>query len=292
MNNYEDAKSAARERFEPSELAVARLSRRAAATLDRPRPSRRPMYAGFAALSVAAAALLFALRPTVTVSALAADTATTMQVSDDVALSYAGRGEVTTDGAHPRVSWELGTLDVEVTPNRGVDLVIETPEATVRVIGTGFTVARDALGSAVDVRHGIVAVRCGDGREGQLTAGQSMTCLPVRAAGMLARAKALAAGGAADADVLVALDAGLRLDASPPVRAELSARRIRTLSALGRDEEAAAAASAWLAGDETIRRAEVEDLAFAVAMRRADCATATRLAKTEAQAATAAACER
>lgn len=292
MNNYEDAKSAARERFEPGELAVARLSRRAAATLDRPRPSRRPVYAGVAAIGVAAAALLFALRPTVSVAALAADTSTTVQVSDDVTLSYTGRGEVTTDGARPRVSWELGTLDVEVTPNRGVDLVIETPEATVRVIGTGFSVVRDALGSAVGVRHGVVAVRCGDGREGQLTAGQSMTCLPVRAAGMLARAKALIASGAPDGDVLVALDAGLRLDASGPVRAELAARRIRTLSALGRDEEAAAAASAWLAGDEVTRRAEVEDLAFAVAVRRGDCATATRLAKTEAQTAALSGCER
>ena len=43
---------------------------------------------------------------------------------------------------------------LEVSPDRGVYLGVYTEEATVVVIGTGFDVRRDPLGTSVEVRHG------------------------------------------------------------------------------------------------------------------------------------------
>ncbi len=282
MNEHDEALRAAAEAAEPSEIAVARLVRRAERTLDTPPPPRRRAPLLLAALGVAGAlaALLAtsrALSPTAAPAtvALAAETPTLLPVGGDVSLVYTGRGALGGGVVRPRIAWEAGELAVEVVPERGVDLVVETPEGTATVVGTGFTVTRDALGTRIAVRHGTVAVRCRDGREARLGAEDALLCLPVRAAGMLARARALETAGADPADVLQALDAGLRLEPDGgPVRAELAARRIGTLAALGRDEEASAAADAWLASGETLRRDEVRALAARLALRRGDCPAA------------------
>ncbi|MDP2312392.1 MAG: FecR domain-containing protein [Pseudomonadota bacterium] len=285
MSDFDDALRAAAEAGEPTELATARLIRRAERTLDAPaRPVRRAPLV-LVGVAAGAALTLFGVwaatpapRPAEPV-ALTSSTPTLLPVGSDVALTYAGRGELVGGPARPRIAWESGELVVEVVPERGVDLVVETPEGTAAVVGTGFTVTRDALGTAVHVRHGTVAVRCHDGREARLGADQSIVCLPVRASGMMARAKALDDAGAAPSLVLDALDAGLRLHPDDgPIRAELAARRIRTLARLGRDDEAAAAA-AWLAGDEALRRDEVRGLATGLALRRDDCATALSLSE-------------
>jgi hypothetical protein len=98
--------------------------------------------------------------------------------------------------AHPRLEWEQGTLKVEVEPERGIDLAVHTREAEVRVVGTRFSVTRDALGTGVVVTHGHVAVLCADGEKALLGAGEARVCPPTHAAGLLGRANALAAAEA------------------------------------------------------------------------------------------------
>mgnify|MGYP003327532486 FL=1 len=76
----------------------------------------------------------------------------------DVGLSFEGVGTIGGTEDAPRIAWESGTLNVEVTPEKGVRLAVATAEAEVRVVGTGFTVQRDRLGTRVQVRHGRVEV--------------------------------------------------------------------------------------------------------------------------------------
>jgi ferric-dicitrate binding protein FerR (iron transport regulator) len=164
----------------------------------------------------------------------------------DVALKFRGRGTLAGTSREPRIDWETGTLEVEVTPNRGIDLAVITREAEVRVVGTGFAVTRDALGTRVEVSHGHVAVMCADGQKALLGAGEETTCLPTQPSALLGRAHALADDGADPTLVLDAADRGLAGNPSGPVRTELALVRVETLTRLGRADEALNAANAAL----------------------------------------------
>ncbi len=156
-----------------------------------------------------------------------------------VALAFRGSGAATGPFASPRLHWDVGTLEVEVDPSAGVNVIVETREATVRVIGTGFTVIRDALGTTVDVAHGAVAVSCGDGWAGTLHVGEHHTCLPLTAPGWLLRVQALRDQGANADALLLALDRGSALvPDSDPVAAELVEIRVEVLVEAGRTSEA------------------------------------------------------
>lgn len=167
--------------------------------------------------------------------------------TDDVRLDFRGTGALAGDARAPRVEWEVGTLRVEVVPDRNVDLRVRTREADVRVVGTGFEVERDALGTRVAVVHGRVAVICADGQDDLLGAGETRTCLPTNASGLLGRARALAERGAPAGDVLAAAEAGLAAAPSGLVQGELALVRVEALGRLGRSAEALAAAGEALA---------------------------------------------
>lgn len=266
----------------PSDLAVGRVLRRAERTLDTG-PARGPrlLVGLFAVGTVAAmAALAFTwsppTRPTFTTLDVAA-----VAIGADVQLFPKGEGSYSGGDGQPRIQWESGTLRVEVAPNRGVDLEVETPDAVARVVGTGFTVLRDAHGTRVEVLHGTVHTLCRDGREARLGVGESLECLPTTSGGMLAHARALEAEGAPDDVVLAALEAGLRLEPDGGViRPELAARRISVLARSGRTNEAAAAAEAWLAGPDTVRREQIRTLALELAVQAGDCDRARALGGT------------
>ena len=272
----------AAESAEPSEVAVARVIRSAERSLDAP-PRRRPApwLTGVVGATLGALIVGVLLWPDADPAprSLRAEAPIAGAIGQDVALRYAGRGEVTGDDTHPRLSWEAGSLEVEVTPGRHIDLQVQTPEGTATVVGTGFVVNRDALGTRVDVRHGVVAVSCQDGRAAHLTAGQSLTCMPVRASGLLARARALQASGASTDSVIDTLDAGLRLAESAPLRTEIAARRVEALATAGRKAEALAAAVALLAGADDTRRVELTELAVGLAVDQEDCEQARTLAE-------------
>lgn len=72
---------------------------------------------------------------------------------------------------------EQGFIELSVRPRPTQPLVIETPEATITVIGTRFSVERVATSTEVKVTEGIVEVR-GAERTERLEAGRSWSSLP------------------------------------------------------------------------------------------------------------------
>ena len=201
-------------------------------------------------------------------------------VTKGVALSFQGSGEVGGDSEHPRIDWDRGVLNVEVVPGRGIDLQVRTREATVSVVGTGFSVTRDALGTQVHVLHGRVSVDCGGGESVFLNPGDDHTCLPRSAAAMLGRARTLQARGASAAEVYAAVDRGLAQSGaegtSGAVIEELRVLRIETLAQSGRVAEALEEADAYLSGAAPARASEVLRLAGRLERQRSDCATAAQ----------------
>lgn len=202
------------------------------------------------AIPLAVAAVLAASLRTVPAGQLheqlAATERTERALTPAVALAFRGSGSATGPFASPRLHWDVGTLDVEVDPAAGIDLVVDTSEGTIRVVGTGFTVNRDALGTTVDVLHGAVAVSCGDGWTGTLHTAESHVCLPLTAPGWLMRVQTLRDGGARPDAVLDAVARGLALaPSSDPVAAELIEVRVELLLATGKTAEARQAARAY-----------------------------------------------
>ena len=195
--------------------------------------------------------------------------------ADGVALSFRGTGTVQGERRSPRIEWQRGTLNVEVTPEHGVDLRVQTREAEVRVLGTGFSVHRDVLGTHVEVRHGIVETRCGDGPPVRLLAGDSADCLPRSAAGLLGRARALAESGANPDTTLATISMGAALaDPGGPVAGELAVAKVETLATAGRTAEALAAVEMALAAGAGVRQGELVSLAVHLAERLGGCALA------------------
>ncbi len=245
----------------PSEFAVARLRRRVRLA---PRRLNPLLLVGSGALAGAlAACLVVLLLPAQDLDPQPLSTAapTELKATQHVQLEYAGRGELVGDADSPRIQWESGRLTARVTPNRGIDLRVSTPEAEVRVVGTVFTVERDLLGTRVHVERGKVAVTCDGGQELLLVGGDEGECLPRSAAGLLARARALQFAAGDDVRILASLDAGLDRQASDAVRAELRWVRAEHLASMGLDEDARSAARAALRSEPLHRRADFVALA-------------------------------
>ncbi len=179
-----------------------------------------------------------------------------------VTLTSAGQGTVTGTTTSPIVAWRRGRLDVEVEPNRGIGLVVQTDEGDVRVVGTGFTVERDLLGTNVVVHHGRVIVACRGAAELTLGTDERATCLPSTPAGLLGRARTLAQRGAPVADILEAADAGLAVGGSRnAIGGELLYLRMTTQQRAGQDDTARATAAEYVASGQTPRRDEALRLA-------------------------------
>ncbi|MFT4621666.1 MAG: ferric-dicitrate binding protein FerR (iron transport regulator) [Myxococcota bacterium] len=232
-----------------SPFEVERLRRR----LEGPRLRQPTRWALPAAGSVglAAAAVVFGVftapepAPATEIELVATELASAAP-SSLLRLDYEGVGRVS--GADPawEVSWERGTVHVDVTPDAGAEVSVRTRDAVVRVVGTAFTVTRDELGTAVDVDHGRVELTCMLGGVLELTAGGHHVCLPATAAGLLGRALALEDRGAPPEQRLEALDAALSLTAPEPVLAEVLATRVRPLLDAGRHDDALQAAEAYV----------------------------------------------
>ncbi len=200
---------------------------------------------------LAAAVVLWVVRPVQVPlnGALSAPEWRTLQPTPLVALSFQGEGALGGTESAPDIEWRAGVLRVEVEPNKGVKLDVRTREALVRVVGTGFSVDRSALGTTVAVTHGRVSVECTGGASAMLGAGESTVCLPTTAAALLGRARALSEAGAAPSDVLEAVDLGLAATPGDSVREELDIARMEALAADGRWSEAWTSATRSLATD-------------------------------------------
>ncbi|MEQ1506353.1 MAG: FecR domain-containing protein [Myxococcota bacterium] len=184
--------------------------------------------------------------------------------SGDVALQLDGLGTVGGTPEAPEIRWESGRLAVEVTPNRGVHLAVVTPEATVRVIGTAFTVDRAAFATLVNVTHGTVEVTCAGEPPVRVPAPGARTCLPDDPAALLRRVTALRRDGAPVDERLASIDAGLAAaGTSGPIAAELLAHRAEVLGPI-RPGDAIDAALRYLALGGP-RQAEMAELAVGLA---------------------------
>lgn len=253
---------AARSATTPDPRALARLRAR---LRDPGRVGRRWVPIGLAVAAAAAAGIAWWSRPP-------------PSSIDHVALEMHGEGQLGGTRDAPVVTWSSGRLSVRVTPHVGAHFAVRTPEALVEVVGTVFTVERSRHATDVAVVEGRVRVACAGQGERLLDPGQHLRCLPADAASLLLRASELAADPDAAADQLAAADAGLA--AAPPAaaRAELLAHRTRALAALGRVEEALAAADAYLATGESPRRTELLAWSAETRFERDGCAATPALA--------------
>jgi hypothetical protein len=176
----------------------------------------------------------------------------------DVALSFSGEGRLGGTEQAPVIEWESGALSVEVTPHRGVDLTVSTPEAQVRVVGTVFLVDRAEQATRVEVQRGKVEVTCVGEASVALHAGESVTCQPVDLQARVSRAVSLAQRGAPPEERLAAIDSALALaDGADALISDLLAHRVRALADAGRTSEALAAAERALAMPLSARQPEL-----------------------------------
>jgi hypothetical protein len=142
-------------------------------------------------------------------------------------------------------------------------------------LGTGFSVHRDALGTQVDVRHGIVETQCGDGEVHRLEAGGSLLCMPRSPAGLLGRAGRLKEMGADPVSILTTIDRGVALvPDGDPVADELLAMRAETLVDAGRLGEALEVVRESVERGAGVRRSELVALGVRLASGQGGCAQA------------------
>ncbi len=107
---------------------------------------------------------------------------------------------------------EQGFIELSVRPRPTRPLIIETPEATITVIGTRFSVERVANKTEVKVTEGIVEVR-GAERTERLEAGGRWSSLPPPPPPDIAEPK---------------------VDPEPPKRIRVSSKRVRTVKSSAR----------------------------------------------------------
>jgi ferric-dicitrate binding protein FerR (iron transport regulator) len=258
-----------RERSAPGEPRLAAIRARLSAPRRRAWPLLVP-------LALAAAAVFALHTPSATDVPLGAGAPPgPVALTDAVRVDARGEGAAHLAGETIGVAWRRGTLALDVEPGRGVDLVVTTDEGTVRVVGTAFTVTRDALGTTVAVSRGRVETDCAFGGPSPLSAGGTRTCLPRTAAGALGRVHALEDGGAAPAALLAETESALaRPDAGGAVANELGAVRVGALLALDRPGDALLAAERTLQDAPGSRDPELRRVAARLHVTRGDCAAA------------------
>lgn len=177
-----------------------------------------------------------------------------LSLTGDVVASHEGRGHASVDDGAVTIDWEIGRIELDVTPNHGAKVLVTTPEGQVRVVGTKLSVERDALGTRVSVDHGTVAVSCGGTADLAVRGGEAAECLPVTPSGLLNRARALEQQGASADAILASVDDGVAAGASGNVLGELLTLRVGTLIGVGRTADALDAAEAALASDPDASR--------------------------------------
>ncbi len=167
--------------------------------------------------------------------------------SEHVRLLIHGEGDLGGATDAPRIAWSHGALGVDVDPGHGVDLQVTTAEANVAVIGTAFTVDRDARrGTRITVRTGQVRVLCLGAEPTELDNGGELLC-PSRAA-LLGDARRLARDGE-HLSAITAATRGLAMGADGALAGELLFVRLESRIAVGQVAEAKADAQAYLLTD-------------------------------------------
>ncbi len=188
-----------------------------------------------------------------------------------VHLAYnGGYGELGGTTRSPEIQWISGELEVAVEPDRGIHLAVHTEEATVRVIGTRFTVDRQDAETLVTVQRGKVEVTCSDGERVQLGAEQQHRCLSQSPSKLALRAVRMEQRGAQPSEVLAVVQRGLEhAREGDAAWSHLSVLRMKALAGLGQPEQALGEAQRYLADGHARRRVEV--LRLALGLSEAPC---------------------
>ncbi len=278
----------------PEEAAVERLVEQVEVAVERPaaRPRRPGLALALAAGAITALFWFFFPDKRVDVALQAPHAPRSLDLVEGAALSYQGLGHAAGRPEALVIRWESGRLTPEVAPGQGIGLTVKTPEATVTVTGTRFSVERDALGTAVAVERGRVQARCRGEAARSLGPEQGLRCYR-SAATALHHARQRLAEGASPQQADAIVQRALALEsARGGVARELQVLRMRLLADGGEGEEALQLAESYLASGSEQRRAEVLDLASRLAFAQGGCARARPLLEVfcaESQAAPAAA---
>lgn len=196
------------------------------------------------------------------------------ELSRGVDLHFQGRGLASGPTASPTIRWDEGEIALAVPPGQGLDLRVQTPEAEVLVVGTRFSVSRDARGTTVAVSEGRVSVTCVDGTARFLVPEQRLSC-PRSAAATLSLVRDLERAQASPAEILDLLQRALaRPDADEVERDEIRYRMVSALEALGRAREAREVAEEALRAGTSPRAAALLATAARLAVAEGDCAAA------------------
>ena len=175
-----------------------------------------------------------------------------------VALRYEGVGALEGTESSATISWRSGRIDVEVEPNRGVQLTVATPDAEIEVVGTVFSVESLDGSTVVDVTRGSVRLRCLFGGTQMILGGFGGTCQGESSAAALISARRSLSAGAPLAS-LSSIDAVLDR-AAGPLGSELRFVRVEALVSLGRSQEAIVDLHEYLADEAAPRRTDAGNL--------------------------------
>ncbi len=191
-----------------------------------------------------------------------------------VHLAYnGGYGELGGTTRSPEIQWIAGQLEVEVEPDRGIQLSVHTEEATVRVIGTVFTVEREDAQTTVGVERGKVEVTCSDGEVVELTAGKDHSCASLSPSKLALRALRLRERGAAPDDVLAVVERGLEhATHGDAAWSHLSVLRMQATADAGDADQALAYAERYLEAGHARRQLDV--LRLGMELHQEPCALA------------------
>ena len=256
---------------DPSELAISRVRARfLASRAAEPRMGRAMAPRLAAGLSLLAAAGLAWIQlqpapapPPAPISGrtvLAGESQ--LEPMTEVVLEYGGNGNAEWEDKVVRIDWEYGAITGDVEHGQGIDLSVHTREGVVKVVGTRFTVTRDASGSNITVDHGVVEVTCDGGPDATVTDGESHRCPPVSAGQWTSNVDRLLLSGKDAETVNAAIGRGLQYaTADAPVRGELLARRIQLHLREDDLQSAAAVAQQYLDEGFVSRAAELQPLA-------------------------------
>lgn len=198
---------------------------------------------------------------------------TTFNLIPSVEVVFQGTGNVSGTRQNPTVDWHYGDINFDVATGSEVALIVRTREGEFRPLGTVFRVERNALGTQVMVERGRVQVDCVDETHTIVGAGDKATCLPISAAGMLARARAQQRADASPAEVLQTAELALQAKSPPKgaVRGELLVVQMYALMDLKRLNEALTTADQYLDSGYATREAEVRSHAARMAFELSDC---------------------
>jgi len=207
-----------RELTAPTDADVQALYERVRATGTPKRHRTRAVLAG----ALVAAAALFAITLPGPEPVDMPLTDASVALGDFVRVDASGHGAVVGQDRTWDLTWDEGAIHVDVVPDQGVALSVNTPDAKVTVVGTVFDVTKDIHGTAVRVARGKVRVECTRGPTHLVTGGHDVRCRPGTPASALRSAHHWLEEGATD-EVLEDLR---EMDTPDPVvQAEIIAAR-------------------------------------------------------------------